>query len=118
MFISQFAMWCIIITAATVLNQNGITNINSASDAAQALVPLVHAFPNAGFITELIFAIGIIGLGLISVPVLAGSAAYAVAEVFEWRQGLYRKLREAHGFYGIIALSMLSGLAINFIGIN
>jgi len=59
---------------------------------------LVHSFPNAGFLAELIFAIGIIGLGLLAVPVLAGSAAYALSEAFSWHEGLYRKFREAHGF--------------------
>ena len=64
MFISEFITWCIIITTATVLHASGVTNIGTASDAAHALEPLVHSFPNAGFLAELIFAIGIVGLGL------------------------------------------------------
>ncbi len=118
MLVSQIVTWCIIVVAATVLHQSGVTNITSAADAAQALLPLVHSFPHAGFIAESIFAIGIIGLGLISVPVLAGSAAYAVSEAFSWHEGLYHKFRSAHGFYGVITVATLVGLGINFIGID
>ncbi len=118
MLVSQFTTWCIIITTATVLNQHGVTNIATAADAAKALFPLVRTFPHAGFLAECIFAVGVIGLGLLSVPVLAGSAAYAVAETFDWHEGLYRKLRSAHGFYGVITLATLLGLCINFIGID
>ena len=75
-------------------------------------------FPNAGFLAELIFAIGIVGLGLLAVPVLAGSAAYALSEAFSWNEGLYRKFREAHGFYGVITVATLIGLLINFFGID
>ncbi len=118
MFVSQAVSWCIIVVAATVLHGHGVDNIGTAADAAKALVPLVHTFPNAGFIAGLIFAVGIIGLGLLSVPVLAGSAAYAVSEAFGWREGLYRKLRHAHGFYGVITFATLIGLVINFVGID
>jgi NRAMP (natural resistance-associated macrophage protein)-like metal ion transporter len=118
MLLSQFVTWCIIVAAGTVLFSNGVTNIATAADAAKALVPLVHSFPNAGLIAEIIFAIGIIGLGLLAVPVLAGSAAYAVAETFDWHEGLYRKLRDAHGFYGVITIATLVGLGINFVGID
>jgi Mn2+/Fe2+ NRAMP family transporter len=118
MLVSQITTWCIIVVTATVLNANGTINIATAADAARALLPLVHSFPNAGFVAELIFAIGVIGLGLISVPVLAGSAAYAVAEAFDWHEGLYRKLRDAHGFYGVITVATIVGLIINFIGID
>ena len=79
---------------------------------------LVHSFPNAGFLAELIFAIGIVGLGLLAVPVLAGSAAYALSEAFSWHEGLYRKFRTAHGFYGVITVATLIGLLINFVGID
>ncbi len=118
MFVSQFVTWCIIVVTGTILNANGVTNIGTAADAAKALVPLVHTFPNAGYLAGCIFAIGIIGLGLLSVPILAGSAAYAVAEAFDWHEGLYRKLRAAHGFYGVITLATIVGLAINFVGID
>jgi Mn2+/Fe2+ NRAMP family transporter len=118
MLLSQFVTWCIIVATGTVLFSHGVTNIATAADAANALVPLVNSFPNAGLIAEIIFAIGIIGLGLLAVPVLAGSAAYAVAETFDWHEGLYRKLRAAHGFYGVITIATLVGLAINFVGID
>jgi Mn2+/Fe2+ NRAMP family transporter len=100
------------------LHGSGVTDIKTAADAAKALEPLVHSFPHAGFLAKLIFSIGIIGLGLLAVPVLSGSAAYAVSEAFNWRSGLNLKLQKAHGFYGIITISTLIGLTINFIGID
>lgn len=118
MLFSQIGSWSIIVVAAAVLFKNGLTNIATAADAARALEPLVETFPNAGLLAKLIFAAGIIGLGLLSVPVLAGSAAYALAEVFDWNEGLSLKLRQGHGFYGIITVATLVGLAINFIGID
>ncbi len=118
MFFSEIATWAIIIVAATVLHTSGITTINSAADAAKALEPLVKSFPNAGLWAQILFSVGIIGLGLLSVPVLAGSAAYALSEAFHWKEGLYRKLRQAHGFYGVITIATLLGLIINFIGID
>ncbi len=118
MLLSEFITWCIIVATATVLHQNGVTNIATAADAAKALAPLVHSFPHAGFLAELIFSIGIVGLGLLAVPVLAGSAAYALAEAFHWHEGLYRKFKQAHGFYGVITFATLIGLAINFVGID
>lgn len=118
MLFSNIISWAIIVVTGTVLNQGGVTNIVTAADAAKALVPLVHTFPNAGFIAEIIFGLGVIGLGLLSVPVLAGSAAYAFSEAFNWNEGLYRKLREAHGFYGVITIATIIGLIINFIGID
>jgi Mn2+/Fe2+ NRAMP family transporter len=118
MLSSQIAAWCIIVVGATVLNQNKITHITTAADAAKALEPLVHTFPHAGFLAELIFAIGIIGLGFLAVPVLSGSASYALAEAFNWNAGLNLKLKRAHGFYGVITIATLIGLMINFIGIN
>ncbi len=118
MFLSQAITWCIFVVGGTVLHGSGVTNVATAADAAKALVPLVNTFPNAGFLAELIFAIGIVGLGLLAVPVLAGSAAYALAEAFNWPEGLYRKLRDAHGFYGVITIATLLGLLINFVGID
>jgi Mn2+/Fe2+ NRAMP family transporter len=79
MFFSGVVTWAIIVVTATVLHGNGITNIRKAADAARALEPLVHTFPNAGYIAQAQFATGIIGLGLLSIPVLAGSASYAEA---------------------------------------
>ena len=118
MFAAELAQWFIIITTATVLFSHGVTNIGTAADAAKALEPLVHSFPNSGQLAKDIFAVGIIGLGLLAVPVLAGSTAYAMAEAFSWREGLYRKFKKAKGFYGVIIASTFIGLLMNFVGIN
>ncbi len=118
MLFSEIITWFIIITTASVFHSNGVTNISTASQAAQALEPLVSTFPNSGFLAKTIFATGIIGIGLLAVPVLAGSASYALSETFEWKEGLYRKLKKAHGFYGVIIVATLIGLMINFVGID
>ena len=118
MISSQVGAWSIIVVAATVLHANGVTHIASAAQAAQALEPLVHSFPHAGFLAELIFAIGILGLGFLAVPVFSGSASYALSEALNWDAGLNLKLQRAHGFYGVITIATLVGLMINFIGIN
>ena len=114
MIASEIAQWFIIITTATVLFSHGITNITSASDAAKALEPLVQSFPNAGQLAKDLFAVGIIGLGLLGIPVLAGSAAYAMSEAFGWKEGLYRRLKSATAFYGIIIISVGLGMLMNF----
>ncbi|HSX41381.1 MAG TPA: divalent metal cation transporter [Candidatus Saccharimonadales bacterium] len=118
MAFSNITAWFIILTAAAVLNSHGITQINSAADAAKALEPLVQGFPNAGLVAKVIFAIGMIGVGLLSVPVLAGSSSYALSEVFGWREGLYRKASKARGFYAVIAIGTLLGLFMNFVGFD
>lgn len=118
MLFSNLSQWFIMITAATVLFSNGVTNIETAADAAKALEPLVQSFPNAGEVAKLIFAVGIIGIGLQAIPVLAGSSAYALSEAFGWKGGLSKKFGKARGFYVIIILSMLAGLGMNFVGIN
>jgi len=118
MIVSEVTTWCIILVAAAVLHQSGVKDINTAADAAKALEPLVHTFPNAGFLSKLIFSIGIIGLGLLAVPVLSGSAAYAVSEAFNWNASLNLKPRRARGFYGVIIVATLLGLIINFVGID
>src|SRR5437660_10488213 len=118
MLASEITTWCIIVGTATVLHTHGITNINTSADAAKALEPLVNSFPNAGYLSKVIFSIGIIGLGLLAVPVLSGSASYAVSEAFNWKEGLNLKLKRAHGFYGVITIATLTGLLINFIGID
>lgn len=118
MVISEFATWSIIVVAATVLHQSGVTNLRSAADAARALEPLVHSFPHAGILARLIFAFGIIGLGLLAVPVLSGSAAYAVCEAFRWTSGLDMKWYRAKAFYTVICFATLIGLGINFVGID
>lgn len=118
MFFSEVGTWAIIVVTAVVLNTHGITNIATAADAAKAIEPLVQNFPNSGFLAKLIFASGVIGLGLLGVPVLAGSASYALSEAFSWKEGLNLKLKKAHGFYGVITIATLIGLLINFIGID
>ena len=112
MLLSNVVTWFIIATTASTLFQHGIKNIDSAPQAAEALRPI------AGDFAYLLFAVGIIGTGLLAVPILAGSAAYAVAETFKLREGLYLKLRQAPGFYGVIAFSTLLGFAMDLIGIN
>lgn len=118
MVASEIAQWFIIITGATVLFSNGVMNINSAADAAKALEPLVQSFPNSGQVAKDIFAVGILGLGFLGIPVLAGSAAYALSEAFGWKEGLHRKLKKAKSFYTVIIVSTLVGLGINFLGID
>lgn len=118
MIISEITTWCILLVGATVLHNSGVHDIKTAADAARALEPLVKSFPNAGFLAKLIFSIGIIGLGLLAVPVLSGSAAYAVAEAVNWKASLNFKLKQAHGFYGVIIIASVIGLMINFIGID
>ncbi len=112
MFVSNIVMFFIIATCAATLFVHGIRNISTAADAAAALRPI------AGENAYLLFALGIIGTGMLAVPVLSTSAAYAVSESFRWRFGLFRKLKEASSFYGVIMISMMIGFAINFLGID
>ena len=112
MFISNLVMFFIIVASAATLYAEGITNINTAEEAALALRPI------AGEFTFLLFTIGIIGTGLLTIPILAGSASYALSESFGWDTGLHLKLRQAHAFYGVIIVSMLVGLGMNFVGID
>jgi len=118
MLFSQIAAWCIIVVAGTVLHNNGIIDVKTAADAARALEPLVDTFPNAGLWAKVIFAFGIVGLGLLSVPVLSASASYAVSEAFSWHEGLNLKFKKAHGFYGVITVATVIGLMINYVGID
>lgn len=112
MLVTTTVMFFIIAVCANTLFINGITNIETAADAAKALQPL------AGRFASLLFAIGILGTGLLAIPVLAGSTAYAISESFGWREGLYRKYKTAHAFYGVIVISIIVGIIINFIGID
>jgi NRAMP (natural resistance-associated macrophage protein)-like metal ion transporter len=118
MFSSNIVTWCIIVTTATVLYANGVRDIATSADAAKALEPLVNSFPNAGYLAKVIFSVGVIGLGLLAVPVLSGSASYAVAEAVNWQASLGYKLKRAHGFYAVITIATLLGLSINFVGID
>lgn len=111
MFISNMIAFFIIVTTASTLARVGITNIETADQAAAALAPI------AGSFSSLLFALGIVGTGLLAVPVLAGSASYAVAEAVGWKEGLSKRFREAKGFYLVIILATLVGLLINFTSI-
>ena len=112
MFLSNLVMFFIIAACAGTLFTHGITNITSAAQAAAALRPL------AGNAAYILFAVGIIGTGMLAIPVLAGSTSYALSESFGWKHGLYRKLNEAYAFYGVIIISMLVGIALNFSGLD
>lgn len=118
MIVSEVTTWCILLVGATVLHQSGVKDINTAADAAKALEPLVHSFPHSGFWAKFIFSVGIIGLGFLAVPVLSGSAAYAVSEAFNWGASLNFKPKQARGFYGVITVATVIGLIINFVGID
>lgn len=112
MFLSNLVMFFIIAACAATLFTHGITNIATAADAAEALRPI------AGDGAYFLFALGIIGTGMLAIPVLAGAASYALSESFGWKFGLYRKLKEANAFYGVIIISTLVGVGMNFIGID
>ena len=118
MLAAAITFWFIIQTTAGTLHTNGITSIQTAAQAAQALEPFARGLPYAGQIAKVVFALGVIGTGLLAVPVLAGSAAYGVAEAFGWREGLSQVFSHARGFYGVIAASTLLGLLFNLFGVN
>jgi Mn2+/Fe2+ NRAMP family transporter len=105
-------------TTAGSLHAHGVTDIQTADQAAKSLEPLFKTFPQAGEISKTIFALGVIGTGLLAVPVLAGSSGYALSDAFGWREGLSRKFKQAKGFYVIIAASTVIGLWINFIHVD
>ncbi|HXA72527.1 MAG TPA: divalent metal cation transporter [Stellaceae bacterium] len=112
MGVSNLVAFFIMVTTAATLNTHGITDIETSAQAAEALRPI------AGEFAFLVFALGIIGTGLLAVPVLAGSAAYAVGEALQWPIGLARLPKEARAFYGTIAFATAIGVAINFVGID
>jgi Mn2+/Fe2+ NRAMP family transporter len=112
MAFSNVIAFFIILDTGAVLHAHGITDIQTGAQAAEALRPL------AGELAFLLFSIGIIGTGLIAIPVLAGSSAYALSETLKLPIGLERKLDRAKGFYGILAVATLIGVALNFIGMN
>jgi Mn2+/Fe2+ NRAMP family transporter len=118
MAFSQIIMWAIITTTSGSLHTHNITDIQSADQVAKALEPLVKSFPNSGEIAKTIFALGIIGTGLLAIPVMAGSSAYALSDTFGWKQGLNRRFRQAKAFYVVIAASTVIGLWINFSSID
>jgi len=112
MLFCNVVFYFVILAAGATLHATGQTSVQSATEAAQALRPL------AGNLATVLFAIGLIGAGLLAVPVLTGSAAYAVAEAFGWRAGLDEKPRHAKKFYGVIAVATLVGVGMDFAGIN
>lgn len=112
MTLSGFVMYFIILTTGTVLFKGGVHQIDTVEQAATALKPL------AGNLAYLLFAVGVIGTGLIAIPVLSGSLSYIFSETFGWEQGLDKKFHEAKGFYIIIAISLILGLSLNYIGIS
>ncbi len=112
MLFSNLVMFFIILTAGTVLFNGGIRKIDSVEQAAQALKPL------AGNFAYTLFAVGVIGTGLLAIPVLSGSLSYIIAETFGWEQGLNKKFYEAKAFYLIIAISLILGLLMNVVGIS
>jgi NRAMP (natural resistance-associated macrophage protein)-like metal ion transporter len=112
MFFSGIVMFFIILTTGTVLFNAGIHQINTVEQAAMALKPL------AGNAAYLLFSLGVIGTGLLAIPVLSGSLSYIITETFGWEQGLDKKFQEAKAFYIIIGISLLLGLSLNYIGIS
>jgi Mn2+/Fe2+ NRAMP family transporter len=112
MFSGVFVMFAIMTTTAATLHMQSITDITSPEQAAMALRPI------AGDFAGILFALGILGTGLLAVPVLAGSTAYAVSEAMGWKESLERKPSQAKQFYTVIAASMLIAIALNFVGIN
>ena len=111
-FFSNVVMFFIILTTAVTLNRHGITHIETSREAAEALRPLAGKFAAA------LFTVGIVGVGFLAIPTLAGSAAYAFAETLGWRQGLDKKLKQARAFYALILLSTVAGVGLDFVGIN
>jgi len=111
-FFSNTVMFFIILTTAITLNRHGLTDIETSRQAAEALRPF------AGNFATTVFTLGIVGVGFLAIPTLAGSAAYAFAETLGWRQGLNKKLRQARWFYALILVSTGVGVALDFIGIN
>jgi NRAMP (natural resistance-associated macrophage protein)-like metal ion transporter len=111
-FFSNLVMFFIILTTALTLHQHGITQIETSKDAAQALSPLAGKFAGT------LFTLGIVGVGLLAIPTLTGSAAYALAETFAWREGLDQRFRGARPFYLVIMVSTLIGIAMDFLKVN
>ena len=112
MFYSDLTAFIIILASAVTLHVNGVTDIQTAAQAANALKPIAGEFAFG------LFALGILGVGLIGVPVLAGSAGYAMAEAMGWKWGLERKATDARGFYGVIAVAVLAGMLLEYTPIN
>ncbi len=111
-FFSNLVFFFIVLTTALTLHRHGMTRIETSKQVAEALRPL------AGRLAELLYTVGIVGVGLLAIPTLSGSAAYAFAETFGWRQGLDKKLGAARYFYGVVILSTAAGIALDFLDVN
>ena len=111
-FFSNFVMFFIILTTAITLHAHGVTDPRTSRDVAEALRPL------AGNFSYSLYTLGLLGVGFLAIPTLTGSAAYAFAEVFRWRQGLDEKLNKANSFYGVVLLSTIGAVLIDLVGIN
>ncbi len=118
MAFSRSIAWFIIISAAGTLHANGVTDIHTADEAAKAFEPIVKAFPFDGKISKTIFAVDIVGVGLLAIPVMAGDCGYILSDIFRWKQGLSKKFNQAKAFYVVISLSVIAGLSINLLNIN
>lgn len=105
-------MYFIILTTAIVLHKNGITKIETSRQAAEALRPF------AGTLAYLLYTVGLIGVGFLAIPTLAGSAAYAIAETFSWKEGLDEPFRGARPFYAVLIFSILLGIGMDYLNIN
>jgi NRAMP (natural resistance-associated macrophage protein)-like metal ion transporter len=111
-FFSNLVMFFIILTTALTLHKNGMTNPESSREVADALRPL------AGRFTQVLYTVGLIGVGFLAIPTLAGSAAYAAAEIFGWKEGLDRGFRGARAFYAVVAVSTALGVCLDFLDVN
>lgn len=112
MLMSNLVMFFIIVVCAAALNQNHIFTITDAASAASALKPLTG---NAAYF---LFTLGILGTGMLAIPILAGSSSYAISETLGWHEGLYRRFKKAHAFYGVIIVSLILGLILNFFHVD
>jgi len=111
-FFSNIVMYFIILTTALTLHRNGVTSVSTSREVAEALRPLAGVFAYG------LYTVGIIGVGLLAIPTLTGSAAYALAETFSWHEGLDEPFRGAIPFYGVVILSTILGIALDLVHIN
>lgn len=111
-FFSNLVMYFIILTTALTLHAHGMKDIETSKQAAEALKPL------AGSLAYTLYTVGLIGVGLLAIPTLTGSAAYAFAETFKWREGLDERFKGARSFYGVVILSTVLGIAMDYLGVN
>jgi NRAMP (natural resistance-associated macrophage protein)-like metal ion transporter len=118
MIFSEITAWCILLTTGEVLHANGVTDIKSAAQAASAIRPLVRTFPHAGKISEVLFALGILGTGALAVPIFAATSSYALSELMGWKEGLALSFSEAKRFYFAIVAGTVIGVFINVLGID